>query len=77
MPIFEYRCEDCGEVSEFIIMGKNEPLACKKCGSGKLAKMLSAHNVASSSTDKVSPPPAAGCCGNPHSCGSPGSCCSE
>jgi putative FmdB family regulatory protein len=77
MPIYEYRCDKCGEVSEFIVLGSQEGLACKKCGSEQLTKLMSAHNV-SGGSESFSPPPmpaGGGCCGSPGSCGTPGSCC--
>jgi putative FmdB family regulatory protein len=78
MPIFEYRCEKCGQVSEFIVLGKQETLTCKGCGSEDLVKLMSAHNVSmGDSAPSFSPPPdMCGGCGSPGSCGMPGSCCS-
>ncbi len=76
MPIFEYRCGKCGEVSEFIVLGAQEGLACRKCGSEDLVKLMSAHNVSAGSPSFSSPTPAGGCCGLPGSCGAPGGCCS-
>jgi putative FmdB family regulatory protein len=76
MPIYEYRCENCGEISEFIILGKQEQLKCKQCGSEELNKVISAHNTAGSAMQTFSTSSSSGCCGAPGSCGSPGSCCS-
>lgn len=42
MPIYEYRCEACGEVTEVIQRFGDAPLAlCPRCG-GALKKMVSA-----------------------------------
>ena len=49
MPIYEYRCEKCGQVNEFLILGREESLRCKQCGSEDLTKLLSAHNTSISS----------------------------
>ncbi len=47
MPLYEYRCEKCGEVSSFmekmfepprLFFGKKK---CKRCGSKKLTKLIS------------------------------------
>jgi putative FmdB family regulatory protein len=76
MPIYEYRCEKCGQVNEFLILGKQGQLLCKQCGSSDLTKLLSAHNTPSSSSRGVAGPDSGGCCGTPNSCGTPGSCCS-
>ncbi|MCX5811751.1 MAG: zinc ribbon domain-containing protein [Proteobacteria bacterium] len=74
MPIYEYKCGDCGSISEFIILGKAEGLHCKHCNSEHLEKLLSAHNTANSSHNSMPGIPG-GCCGAPNSCGNPGSCC--
>jgi putative FmdB family regulatory protein len=75
MPIYEYRCEKCGEVSEVLILGEQEAPVCAQCGSGDLVKLMSAHNTPGSSRPFAAPA-AGGCCGSPGSCGTPGSCCS-
>ena len=43
MPIYEYRCDECGAVSEILVgMGpQSKSLSCKQCGSPKLEKMIS------------------------------------
>ena len=76
MPIYEDLCGKCGQVNEFILMGKGEQLQCKSCGSGQLTKLLSAHNVSAISSRKLPEPGPGGCCGTPNSCGNPGGCCS-
>jgi len=41
MPIYEYRCEECGQVIELIQKFSDAPLTkCESCG-GKLEKLLS------------------------------------
>jgi len=40
MPIFEYRCENCGEKFEKLIYGAEE-LTCPKCGSKNIKKLIS------------------------------------
>lgn len=41
MPIFEYRCEACGELLEALVRGAEaEPSLCGVCG-GKLVRMVS------------------------------------
>lgn len=43
MPIYEYRCGECGFQSEFLQKISDPPLSeCPKCGKGALAKLLSA-----------------------------------
>jgi putative FmdB family regulatory protein len=76
MPIYEYRCAKCGEVSEFLILGKQKQLNCKQCGSEELIKLVSAHNTSVRPSQDSDDSRSGGCCGSPHSCGAPGSCCS-
>jgi len=76
MPIYEYRCEKCGQLNEFLILGTQNRLQCEQCGSDELTKLMSAHNTSTGSSRKVTEPGSGGCCGTPHSCGTPGSCCS-
>ena len=42
MPIYEYRCKDCGKVSEFQMkMSDPNPEACPSCGHAALSKIMS------------------------------------
>ena len=44
MPIYDFRCHVCGEVSEFLVTSftNGETLACSNCGSQNLEKLISA-----------------------------------
>lgn len=43
MPIYEYQCENCGEVKEVIQKFSDDPLTdCTDCGEPQLKKLLSA-----------------------------------
>jgi putative FmdB family regulatory protein len=75
MPIYEYKCQDCGQINELLVLRIDEEVSCKSCDSQNLEKLISAHNTMGSSGSFVADSPG-GCCGNPNSCGSPGSCCS-
>jgi len=44
MPIFEYKCQDCGKFSEIILFGPDDTPACRYCNSRNLKKCLSAHS---------------------------------
>lgn len=43
MPIYEYKCLDCGRKSVFVTLSIKSPLTpkCNKCGSEKLEKIVS------------------------------------
>ena len=77
MPIFEYRCESCGQTNEFLILGKQEQLHCLHCGSADLTKLMSAHNTSSASSERFTEKGSGSCCGSPNSCDTPGGCCSR
>ena len=76
MPIYEYKCEGCGALNEFIVFNSSEKLECKSCKGTDLTKLMSAHNMGSSSP-QFGGMPGGGCCGgSPDSCGMPpGGCC--
>jgi putative FmdB family regulatory protein len=50
MPIFEYKCNKCGQKTEFLenSNSKNKHV-CKECGSVDMQKMLSGFSVGQSS----------------------------
>ena len=43
MPIYEYRCENCGKISEFLLIITDEAFTprCKRCKSKKMSRILS------------------------------------
>ena len=49
MPIFEYRCQDCGHTFELLVLKTTSP-ACTKCQSASLERLLSVPAVKSEST---------------------------
>ena len=74
MPIYEYQCESCGAINEYIVFDGHEGLQCKACQGSNLRKLMSAHNIKGSS-GPVAGQAGGGCCGSLNSCGTPGSCC--
>jgi putative FmdB family regulatory protein len=46
MPIFEFRCADCGHIFEqlFVSSGENAALACPRCGCQSLDRVVSKTN---------------------------------
>lgn len=56
MPIYEYKCRDCGEVTEeiFTTVQKSETFFCKKCGgiSDKIISRVNSNFSAWSDTMK-------------------------
>ncbi|MFO8113478.1 MAG: zinc ribbon domain-containing protein [Desulfosalsimonadaceae bacterium] len=82
MPLYEYKCVSCGEVSEILVRGgKNEDVACHRCGGRELEKIFSAHSSMSGSRKNTLPGASdTGCCGTSPAeatCAGPGSCCGK
>ena len=55
MPIYEYRCEDCGKVSEFLLIRSDEAFVpqCKRCKSKKMSRVLSRVRVVRSEESRL------------------------
>jgi putative FmdB family regulatory protein len=55
MPIYEYRCEDCGKISEFLLMRIDEKFTpeCKRCKSKKMSRVLSRVRVLRSEESRM------------------------
>ncbi|MCJ7641601.1 MAG: zinc ribbon domain-containing protein [Desulfobacterales bacterium] len=55
MPIYEYRCEDCGKISEFLIIKTGEAFLpqCKRCKSKKMSRILSRVRVVRSEESRI------------------------
>ena len=69
MPIYEYRCQRCGQVSEFLVktMFGDENRNCPHCGSGELEKLLSVPSLIKENTAL----PGHTCCGRTERCEMP------
>lgn len=82
MPLFDFVCMQCGQVSEFLVTSSMEQPTCRACGSGKMKKLLSAHSSLSGAARGGMPGPGdTACCGSAPGqaagCGGPGSCCGK
>ena len=55
MPIYEFRCSDCGKISEFLIIKTDDRVApqCKRCGSKKMSRVLSRVRVVRSEESRI------------------------
>lgn len=71
MPIFDYRCSDCGKVYDVLHKGKEvvEDVQCPMCGSVQYTKLMSAPMVSMGSSTRSDVSAAdscdtgGGCCG--------------
>jgi putative FmdB family regulatory protein len=73
MPIYEYRCEGCGQVTEALIRNarETERLRCEHCGDSRLERVYLSP-IAPVPTAKT--PAAASCCGLEEGCPESGRC---
>lgn len=64
MPMFEYRCTDCGQTFESFVTAERKA-ECPGCHGVNLAKLLSSPGMVGAGTGRSEParPPAAGACG--------------
>jgi len=45
MPIYEYKCNDCGRDFEYLVMGSSDQVSCPHCHSAKVSKQVSSFAV--------------------------------
>lgn len=72
MPIFEYRCEDCGTRFEKLVRRSGDEVACPSCGQNHLKTEFStfaAHAGGKSKDAGSFPSCPGGMCQNPDFCG--------
>jgi len=72
MPVFEYRCEDCGTKFEKLVRGNGDAVRCPSCGEAHVKTELSTfatHSGKSRQSDSGLPPCAGGMCPTPDLCG--------
>ena len=71
MPIFEYRCQDCGHQFEKLVSRSQQP-TCPACQGAKLEQLLSVFAVRGSTATKRAAASSGPCgaCGDPRGAGS-------
>jgi putative FmdB family regulatory protein len=72
MPIFEYKCEECGTKFEKLIYHTSDEaaLSCPECGKQQLHRELSTFAAHSHGTAEAGPRcPSGGMCPTPGACG--------
>ena len=73
MPIYQYKCRECGGISEHRVMTQSEkkPLSCTSCGSQNIDRIFSAPNISTGRSE----PSGNTCCGRAERCSDEGHCC--
>ncbi len=51
MPLYEYRCAECGEGFEKLVYSSGVLVCCPKCGSEEVRRLVSLFGTISSSSD--------------------------
>lgn len=81
MPLYDFKCRDCGMESEVLVTLSDDIPECEGCGSRNLDKLMSATSSFSGNASTALPGTSdTACCGsNPSSkgCAGPGSCCGK
>jgi putative FmdB family regulatory protein len=67
MPVYEYRCSDCGTTFDALVRA-GRSVTCPRCGSSSLDKLLSTPAVLSGQTARTE---GQTCCGRDDRCGVP------
>jgi len=67
MPIYDYRCRNCGAVAEVLVRRAEDSARCPGCGSEAMEKMVSASYHINVNTA----PKGATCCGKAERCDVP------
>lgn len=65
MPIFEYRCRDCGTKFEKIVPSSSAAVICKNCESPEVQMLLSVFAVGGERASSAPGPGPCGACGAP------------
>lgn len=69
MPIYQYKCRDCGEISYLLLpMQQNDMIiTCLSCGNSKMERLISAPGLIKTGVDT----PGTTCCGREERCETP------
>lgn len=68
MPIYDFKCGECGTVSEILLLdGDTAKAVCPDCGSKHMEKLISAFNT----VNRGANPPGTTCCGRDERCDKP------
>ncbi len=47
----DYKCNDCGKISEIVIRNKEDKIKCNNCGSANMARVFSSFSCNGSNTN--------------------------
>ena len=67
MPIYDFKCRECGRVSEILLRDAGRVAYCPDCGSDNMESLISASYI----VKKNAPAPGTTCCGRAERCETP------
>lgn len=74
MPIYEYKCEDCGSVFEELVYSTDKKIACPDCGKGSVEKLMSVPGGFLMGNSSSATPCGSSSCASASSCAAGGGC---
>lgn len=63
MPIYEYKCTECNNEFECLIIGSDNDVSCPECSGEKVERLMSSCSFKSSGHYSSSAAPSGGCAG--------------
>ena len=67
MPIYDFKCQECGRISEVLLRTADKAVKCPSCGSENMERLVSASYMVK--TDASAP--GTTCCGRTERCDTP------
>ena len=62
MPMFDFRCPDCGHEFEELVFGNRLPTHCPECDGAQIERKVSTFAAITGGRGDAAPPPACGGC---------------
>jgi putative FmdB family regulatory protein len=80
MPLYDFKCQDCGKTCELLLAASQDKPVCPHCSGKNLKKLMAAHaNMSGSASPGFPGPNDTACCGSApgqaSGCAGPGTCC--
>ncbi|MBE0479573.1 MAG: zinc ribbon domain-containing protein [Dehalococcoidia bacterium] len=67
MPIYDFKCTDCGKIAEIFIKTSGQAARCPDCGGSNMERLMSASYLIKMGSNA----PSSTCCGRSERCETP------